>query len=84
MATDLEALKAAHVQAKAAHREAVKAIVEAKRAADAARRRARETFTAYLAARPPGGRPRAKPKRKRVVDPDADNPFAPEAPPAAT
>ncbi len=80
MAADLEALKAAHAQAKATHREAVKAIVEAKRAADAARRRAGETFKAYIAACPPGGRPREKPKRKRAVDPKADSVFPPSPP----
>ncbi len=71
---DLEALKAAHAEAKALHREAAKAVLDAKRIADAARRRTGATFRALNEARPP------RPRPVRVKDPEADNPF-PSSPP---
>ena len=67
---NLEALKQALADAKAVHRDAVKAIVDAKRVADNARDRAREAFSAYIAARPPSKRPRPRPKRAATPDTD--------------
>jgi hypothetical protein len=74
MAADIEALKAAHAEAKALHRDAAKSVLDAKRIADAARRRVNETFRALNEARPP------RPRPARITDPDADNPF-PSSPP---
>jgi len=74
----IEALKAAHVEAKAIHREAVKAVLEAKLIADAARRRATEAFRALNLARTP------RPRPPRVVDPNADSVFPPSPPCNAT
>lgn len=75
---DLDALKAAHAEAKAVRREAMKALLDAKRVADAARWRVGEAFRAYNAARRYPTRPR--PPRTVNADEDPDWPFAPSEP----